>query len=262
MARREKASYTIQSVLHALNLLEEFSQSVTEIGVTELSRRLKLHKNNVFRLLATLEMKGYIEQDKISENYRLGLKTLRLGQAYIEQMGLVKQARTVLEELSRKLNETAYIGVIREQSVVYLDVVEASQVLRVATRVGWRLPIHCSAIGKAQLAFKSESEIDKICKLDNLRRYTVNTIVDRDAFLKELKKIRQTGCAIDNEEHDVGIKCVGAPIRDYTRQTVGGISVTGPYFRMSDERLSREIIPLVVKAAKEISERLGFSEIS
>src|ERR671915_1807240 len=109
MVRREKSNYIIQSVSHALDVLEQFNGNIDEIGVTELSKRLKLHKNNVFRLLATLEARGYIEQNKTSENYRLGLRCLQLGQTFIHQMGLLLQSRAVLEELSKSTRESVYV---------------------------------------------------------------------------------------------------------------------------------------------------------
>src|ERR1041384_1206290 len=107
MVRREKTNYVIQSVSHALDVLEQFNGTTDEIGVTELSKRLKLHKNNVFRLLATLEARGYIEQNKSSENYRLGLKCLQLGQTFIHQMGLLLQSKAVLVDLSKTTQESA-----------------------------------------------------------------------------------------------------------------------------------------------------------
>ncbi|MBI5655942.1 MAG: helix-turn-helix domain-containing protein, partial [Geobacter sp.] len=110
MAKKDKAEYIIQAVDHALDLLEQFHDDVDELGVTELSKRLKLHKNNVFRLLATLESRGYIEQNRVTENYRLGLKTLELGQTFIKQMGLLRQSRPVLEALVRECNETTYVA--------------------------------------------------------------------------------------------------------------------------------------------------------
>src|SRR3990170_3027554 len=123
MVRREKSNYVIQSVSHSLDVLEQFYGSTDEIGVTELSKRLKLHKNNVFRLLATLESRGYVEQNKATENYRLGLKSLELGQTFINQMGLLRQARPVMENLVDHVNETTYVGIVRENYAVYLDVV-------------------------------------------------------------------------------------------------------------------------------------------
>lgn len=258
MAKREKRSYVIQSVTNAFNLLEEFKEDRDELGVTELSKRLGLHKNNVFRLLATLESKGYIEQNKATENYRLGVKSLELGQTFIKQLGLVRQAKPFMREIVEKCNETAYIGVIRQNSVVYLDVEEANQTVRVANRVGWRLPIHCTAIGKAQIAFVSEEEFDKLGILDNMERFTPNTIIDKGEFIKHLKEVAKQGYALDNEEYNLGVRCVGVPLRDYTGRVVGGICVSGPSCRITDEMLRKEIIPVVKKAGEKASKRLGF----
>ncbi len=258
MAKREKNSYIIQSVTNALNLLEAFKADRDELGVTELSKRLSLHKNNVFRLLATLETKGYIEQNKANENYRLGVKSLELGQTFIKQLGLVRQAKPFLKEIVKECNEMAYIGIIRQNSVVYLDVEEANQTVKVANRVGWRLPIHCTAIGKAQITYASEEELEKLNILDNMERFTPNTIVDKVEFVKHLKEVAKRGYALDNEEYDLGVRCVGVPLRDYTGRVVGGISVCGPSFRMTDEVLKEKIIPAVKEAGEKVSKRLGF----
>jgi IclR family KDG regulon transcriptional repressor len=259
MAKREKQSYVIQSVTNALNLLEEFKGDRDELGVTELSNRLKLHKNNIFRLLATLEAKGYIEQNKATENYRLGVKTLELGQTFINQLGLVRQAKPLLKEIAAECNEMAYIGTIRQNSVVYLDVEEPNQTVKVANRVGWRLPIHCTAIGKAQIAYSSEEELEKLGILNNMAKFTSNTIVDKGVFLKHLKEVSKLGYAVDNEEYNLGVKCVGVPVRDYTGRVVGGISISGPSFRMTDEVLKGKIIPIVKDIGQKVSRRLGYS---
>jgi len=258
MAKREKESYVIQSVTNALNLLEQFKADRDELGVTELSKRLSLHKNNVFRLLATLEAKGYIEQNKATENYRLGVKSLELGQTFIKQLGLVRQAKPFLKEIVEKCNEMAYLGTIRQNSVIYLDGEEANQTVKVANRVGWRLPIHCTAIGKAQIAYASEEELDKLGILDHMERFTPNTIIDRAEFTKHIKEITKRGYALDDEEYNLGVRCVGVPLRDYTGRVVGGISVSGPSFRMTDEVLKKKIIPAVTEAGEKVSKRLGF----
>ncbi|RTZ93403.1 MAG: IclR family transcriptional regulator [Deltaproteobacteria bacterium] len=255
---REKSSYVIQSVVNALNLLEQFIHSEGELGVTELSKRLGLHKNNVFRLLATLESKGYIEQNKATENYRLGIKSLELGQTYIHQMGLVHHAHPVMEELAQKCQENVYLGIVQENAVVYLDMVEANQVVRVASRIGQQLPIHCSSIGKVQIAFMNESELERLKLKNSLKRYTPNTITDYEKLKKHLEGIRKLGYSIDNGEYDEGVRCVAVPIRDYTRQIVAGLSISGPVFRMTDENLEKRIIPEILKAGREISKRLGF----
>lgn len=258
MAKKEKSEYLIQSVSHALDLLEQFHDEVDELGVTELSKRLQLHKNNVFRLLATLESRGYIEQNKVTENYRLGLKTLELGQTFVKQMGLLRQSRPVLEEVVRECNETSYVAILKDFNIIYLDVVETDLTVRVVPRVGSRLPSYCTAAGKVQIAYFSEEEIDEYFPTKELKPLTTNTITDREELKKELKKVAEQGYAIDDEELDVGVRCVSAPIRDYTRRIVGALSISGPAMRLSLERLEKELIPLAIKAADEISVKLGY----
>ncbi|MBW1971553.1 MAG: IclR family transcriptional regulator [Deltaproteobacteria bacterium] len=260
MAKRSKSSYIIKSVDRAIDLLEEFTGDVKELGVTELARRLKLHKNNVFRLLATLENRGYIEQNKTTENYRLGLKSLELGQTYIRQMGIVRQTRPVMEKLAKKVNENVYIGIAHMNSAIYLDVVESNQIVRVVSRVGWRFPIYCSAIGKVIAAYKSETELEKLGVCKNLKKFTENTISDEQTFKKELEQIRKQGYALDNEEYDIGVRCVAVPIRDYTRQVVAGLAVSSPSCRVSEQKIKEEILPELLKAGEEISKRLGYDE--
>lgn len=258
MAKKDKSEYIIQAVDHALDLLEQFQGDVDELGVTELSKRLKLHKNNVFRLLATLESRNYIEQNRVTENYRLGLKTLELGQTFIKQMGLLRQSRPVLEALVKECNETTYVAILKESHIVYLDVVETDLTVRVVPRVGSRLPAYCTAAGKIQLAYMTEEELDHYLPSKELKGFTPSTITDRDAFKAHLKKIAEQGYAIDNEEMDIGVCCVGAPIRDYTRRIIGAVSISGPSMRFSMERMEKELIPLVIRAGEDISTKLGF----
>jgi DNA-binding IclR family transcriptional regulator len=218
-----------------------------------------LHKNNVFRLLATLESRGYIEQNRVTENYRLGLKTLELGQTFIKQMGLLRQSRPVIESLVRECNETTYVAILKECHIVYLDAVETDLTVRVVPRVGSRLPAYCTAAGKIQLAYMTDEELENYLPSGKeMKRYTANTITDKDDLRNHLKNVAQQGYAIDNEELDIGVKCVGAPIRDYTRRIIGAVSISGPSMRFSDERIEKELIPLVKKAAEEISSKLGY----
>ncbi len=258
MARKEKSEYIIQAVSHALDLLEQFHDDVDELGVTELSKRLKLHKNNVFRLLATLESRGYIEQNKATENYRLGLKALELGQTFIKQMGLLRQAKPILEKIVANCNETSYVAIFKEASVVYLDVVETDMTVRVVSRVGSRLPAYCTASGKVHLAFMSEEEVNELYPNRQLKGYTSTTITDREQLKDVLKQVAEQGYSIDDEEMDLGVRCVAAPIRDYTRRIVGALSISGPTMRLSNERITKELIPLMQASAEELSSRLGY----
>lgn len=258
MARKEKSEYIIQAVSHALDLLEQFHDDVDELGVTELSKRLKLHKNNVFRLLATLESRGYIEQNKATENYRLGLKALELGQTFIKQMGLLRQAKPILENMRSECNETCYVAIFKEGHVVYLDMAETDMTVRVVSRVGSRLPAYCTASGKVHLAFMSEDEIDEILPEQDFKTFTATTIKNRAELRNELKQVAEQGYAVDLEELDLGVHCIAAPIRDYTRRIVGAISISGPTMRLSTERIKNELVPLVLKSSEELSTRLGY----
>lgn len=260
MAKKEKSEYLIQAVSHALDLLEQFHGDVDELGVSELSKRLKLHKNNVFRLLATLESRGYIEQNKATENYRLGLKTLELGQTFIRQMGLLRQSKPVLDALVSECNETSYVAVLKDFNIIYLDAVETDMIVRVVPRVGSQMPAYCTAAGKIHLAHMSDEELENYFQQREFKPFTDKTITDREELKKQLRLVVDNGYAVDDEELDIGVKCVSAPIRDYTRRIIGAVSISGPSMRFSPERMDKELIPLALKASEEISIKLGFQK--
>jgi IclR family transcriptional regulator, KDG regulon repressor len=255
--RRDKSNYIIQSVAHSLDVLEQFSGDAEELGVTELSKRLKLHKNNVFRLLATLESRGYIEQNRATENYRLGIRCLQLGQSYVQHMGLLRQARPIMTDLVRQARETTYLAVLRRGSVVPVEVVEADRPVRIVSQLGEALPLHSTAAGKAYLAFEPEEDVRALLP-DGLPRFTERTIVDRQALLQQLRGVAAAGYAVDVGEHIEDIHAVAAPVRDYARNVVGVLTVVAPAFRLTPERVEKEVAPLVVKAGRELSSRLGF----
>lgn len=257
MVRREKSNYVIQSVSHALDVLEQFHRDVDEIGVTELSKRLKLHKNNVFRLLATLEARGYIEQNKITENYRLGLRCLQLGQTFIHQMGLLLQSRAVLEDLSKTTKESVYVAIRKGSAIIPLDFVEPVRSVRVVSFLGTVLPSHCTAAGKVHLVFEAEGTPGQNLP-ERLERYTDQTIVDRNVLREQMKMIGETGYAVERGEFVEDVNAVAVPVRDYTRSLVGTLAVVGPAHRLSTEAVNNDIAPALLKAGSELSQRLGF----
>ena len=255
--RREKSNYIIQSVSHSLDVLEQFAGEAEELGVTELSKRLRLHKNNVFRLLATLESRGYIEQNRATENYRLGIRCLQLGQSYVQHMGLLRQARPIMAELVRQARETTYLAVLRRAAVVPVEVIEADRPVRIVSQLGEALPLHATAAGKAHLAFEQEDELRALVP-DGLPRFTERTIVDRQALLQQLRTVAANGYAVDLGEHLEDVRAVAAPVRDYARAVVGALAVVAPASRLTPERIEKEVAPLVLKAGRELSSRLGF----
>ncbi|MCL6584789.1 MAG: IclR family transcriptional regulator [bacterium] len=257
--KRDIYDYLIRSVVRALDVFNVFILSnEKELGVTTLSYRLKLPKNNVFRLLTTLSYQGYIEQNPVTGNYRLGLRCLELGQAYLRRMGLVSQAHDVLDRLATKTMETAYLSVCDRGEVVYVDMMETCRPVRIVPMIGRRASLFCTSAGKVQVAYKSPEEIRKLLKEVGLKRYTQNTIVSESEMLKHLEMVRKQGYAIDNEEYEEDVKCVGAPVWDYTENVVAGVCISGPVNRMSNDRIEKELVPLVKNAAMEISRRLGY----
>jgi len=259
MSKRNKDNYVVRSIANALELLECFKGERDELGVTELSQQLGLPKNNIFRMLATLSAKGYVEQNPVTGTYRLGIKTFELGQVFRKRMGLLKQARPVLEKLETQCGESSYLAIIQEGMVVYVDMVETTHSVRIVPKLGQRVPAYCTAVGKAQLAYESHDEIERIIEKLGFTKLTPNTITDKQQLMEHLAEVTRNGYATDNEELEMEVKCVAAPIRDYTGKVVAGICVSGPVQRMTQPLVESELVGMIKQAALEISERLGYS---
>jgi IclR family KDG regulon transcriptional repressor len=258
--RKKRSDYRIRSVANALELLDTLAGESDEMGVSALARRLGLHKNNVFRLLATLQTRGYVEQNPETENYRLGLSTLALARGFLQQTRLLRQARGVLEEIAHRAGETAHVGVRRGDEVVYLDGVEPDRMLRVAARPGLARPLHASAEGKILAAFDpSGSGFDpdrwegKTPAVDGS-----GDRVDPVRLVEEMKEIAARGWAWERETCESGIACVAAPVRDHTGRVAAALSVAGPAARLDAPDMAEEFIHLAQDAAARLSARLGF----
>ncbi len=259
LPRRPKSEYVIQTVVNALRLLETFSE-VEELGVTDLSRRLSLHKNNVFRLLATLEERGYVEQLEDTDRYRLGSRCLELGHSFSRGRSLARHGRGELERLAEMSGETAHLGALRDLRVTHLDGEQPNQLVLTGLRVGQRLPLHCTALGKVLLATAGADvweRFDRECAPDGeLPRHTPGTITDRDKFFDHLQTVAGEGLALDVEECAEGMRCVAAPVYDAAGRTVAALSISAPAFRVNEEDLRQRLAPLVTDAAERLTARL------
>lgn len=258
MVKRERGRYVVQSVNHALDILENLAGPDDELGVTELAKLQGLQKNNIIRLLGTLEAKGYIEQNKLTGNYRVGLKVFELGQSFITNLQLIQEARPVLEKIVAACNESAYLALLQNGDVVYLDGVETTQAVRIAPRIGRRIKAYCTAVGKAQLAFQEPEKLESFYADAPFESFTEKTITEMEALKAHLERVAKEGCAIDREEYEHGVRCIGVPIRDYTQQVVAGISIAGPSSRLPDERIESELTNVMKEAGEELSHRLGY----
>lgn len=258
VVKRGKKEYSIQAVTNSLNVLEQFRGEKSEIGVTELSKNLGLHKNNIFRLLATLESRGYIEQDLNTGNYRLGTAILELSFAYLKHTGLLRVAKPIMERFVSEINENAYLGLLRHNQVVYVEHVESNHILRVSSRIGYHLSPLCTAVGKIILAHLTDEERDRVLSTNKFVAQTKNTITSKEDYLKELERTLEVGYAIDNEEFDEGVTCIAAPILNYEKRVIAGLSVSGPTSRLNPERLQQKIVPALLEASYQISKAIGY----
>lgn len=206
-----------------------------EYTLTDISKNLKLNKTVVFRILRTLIHRGYIVKDPKTETFSPGFKLIELGARAQEKIPLHRLARPYLEELSQKTGETTNLGVLSGRDVVYLDKIESSNFLRADLRVGTKVPLYCSALGKAILAFSRNQEI---IETFDFKVYTHSTIRTKSQLQQELDSIRIRGYSLDDEEYILGIRCIAAPILNRLGFASAALSVSGPKIRLSDNRIA------------------------
>lgn len=189
----ERRDDVVKSVDRALKIIEIVSESPGGIGVTALARQLNLNKSSIFRLLATLQQHGYIEQDAETKRYRLGYKYLELSGRLLDSIDIRKEAAPYLQELEQYTNEVIHLVVYDEGEVVYIEKREGTETLRMHSRVGRRAPMHCTAVGKVILAHLPRSETKAILEKKGLPRHTENTITDPEVLYRELDRIQARG---------------------------------------------------------------------
>lgn len=245
---------TIFRVSAILRVLKS-ERSVRGARLTEIAQQCGLEKSTTHRLLAALAAEGLVEQDSESERYRLGLTLLELGMEVHRRLDVREEALPVLRSLAEQAEETVHLGVSRGAHVVYLEKVESPHAFQMRSRVGERMPLYSTGIGKAILAFGGESEIATVLAA-GLEARTPRTVTDDEQLRQELQRIRVRGYSTDMEENEEGVRCVAAPVFDHRLNVVGAISIAGPIFRFSEQRMT-ELGNHVVAAAQEISRRLG-----
>ncbi len=238
-------------------MLDLLSTDGMEPGLGELSQRLNLHRSTTHRILKVLEHYRYVERDYSSGGYRLGAKVLELARKVVVQTDLIHQSRPYLRQIVTETGETSHLGVLRQGLVLSLANVESPRTVRTPATVGGATPFHCTSLGKVILAHSPGPEIDDLITAYGLKRYTRNTITRPDQFRAELRRVRQFGYAEDNEEFEEGLRCIGAPVWDHSGKVVAALSVTGPAFRLTQERTS-VLIKSVLKAAHGLSVVLGY----
>ena len=255
-APRERAG--VQSVERTLDILESLVDFGSEVGLVEISQAVTLPLATVHRLLGTLIRRGYVKQNRQNRKYSLGFRALQMGNDMRQRFSLRLEARPFLHRLMQSTGESANLAVLDDGEVVYIDQAQSSKILRMFTQLGNRLPAHSTGSGKVMLAFGPPEAAEGVLRRYGMARRTPHTIVDADRFRDELARVRAQGFALDDEEHEEGVRCVAVALRDGSGQVVGSLSVSGPVTRMDDARV-QEMTPEVVDCGRQLSARLGFA---
>lgn len=246
-----------QTLDRALDIIELLSLEREGMGVTEIGSRLDLHKSTVHRLLTALAHRGYAERDERKGSYRLGLKVVEIGSLRLRHLELKTEAAPHLRRLAEITGQPVHLGILQGTEVIYIEKIEPVASIRMYSQIGRRVPVYCSSLGKVLVSGLDAAELHRLSHGLEYKRFTPSTKIDAEVFEREIDQVRAQGWALDDEEHEAGIRCIGAPVRDYTSRVIAAISVSGDKNVISPER-DAAVASTVKDIANLISSRMGF----
>lgn len=251
MSSKGNSDYNVRAVERAARILASLGDEHPVRTLAEIAQVTNLPKSTAYRILMTLHKCGFVEQASDGQTYRLGLRIASLGLTALRRGSIRRDALPLMRQLVERFQETCALGILDQGSVLDIEVVHCNHVLRIASEVGGRLPAYCTASGKALLAFRPPSVVESLLKLP-LKARTENTITTLEELHRELALVRKRGYAVDEEENELGVRAVAAPIFDGDGSVVAEISMPGPTSRLTLARLP-EIARAVVDAANAVS---------
>jgi DNA-binding IclR family transcriptional regulator len=254
-ATRSGSLYQLHSLDRAVAVLETLGGSDTALSLAEVCQRMSLHKSTAHRSLMVLERSALIERTP-ENRYRLGLKLYELGNRAVEQIDLRTRVHPYFRRLAAQVGETVHLSVLQKTSILYLDKVEPNRRVCISSKTGTSNPVYCTSMGKAMLAFQPPEVIEQIVSKIRFVRYTHKTITSKEALLKALERVRRRGYAIDDQEIEVGVRCVGAPIFNERHHAIAAVSVSGPASRITAPNMP-EIAEHLLRCCGDISLSLG-----
>jgi IclR family KDG regulon transcriptional repressor len=249
--------YRVQVLDRTLRLLDLLAESDSDLGPTELGEKLALHRSTTHRLLKVLERHQLIRKSPVEGKYSLGIKLYELGSRVVSQFDLASRSQPFLRRLVDIAGETAHVCVLNDAEMVSVANVEGPWTVRTPSTVGRRTPLYCTSVGKVLLAYLPKAEQGRLIDQVSFVRRTRRTITTRAALETELQLIGRRGFGMDNEEIEDGLRCIGAPVFNHRGEIAAAISVAGPVFRMTRQRLP-EIVRAVKGAGRDLSHDLGF----
>ncbi|MEG2454628.1 MAG: IclR family transcriptional regulator [Oscillospiraceae bacterium] len=252
------AEGSVQSLERAFGLLEQLAVHSRGAGLMELSNLTGLHKSTTHRLLASLIGLGYVVQDSASGHYRLTYKLLTLSNNLLEGVDVLSVSKSHLDDLSEQTGETVHLMVPDGWQGVYIYKSEPARTtsVQMRSRVGLRVPLVYTAAGKAMLADETPERVAQVWQESGVAAITPRTIVALSEFTAELERVRVRGWAMDDEENELGVRCVGAAIPDYTGKALGAMSISGNVAKMTPQRVA-ELTPLLLTCRDNICRDLG-----
>ncbi len=247
------------SVNKTFAILEYFTIQKSEWGVTELADAIGSNKSTVYRFLADLCRLGILYKDPSTEKYSLGLKLFELGSRVQLKSAFVEKTHPELVKVASSITETVHIAILKNQRVFYVDKVESPQGLKISSHIGSSNPAYSTALGKVLLAYLPEENQSQTLSVltQSPIAYTKHTITNGKALLKELKKIKNDGFAIDREEFELGLICIAVPIFNQNNKVIASLSASGPANRFQEKNVSKYVSTLK-KGADAIQEKIGF----
>ncbi|HDR15193.1 MAG TPA: IclR family transcriptional regulator [Desulfobacteraceae bacterium] len=255
MAHKTKKVYTVPAISRALDVLE-FLGTNPCVSFTEIHSSLGVPKSSIYQLLSTLESRGYVRRSGDGNRYELGLRLFELGNLSVSRLNVRSESLPVLRELAAATNQTVHIGILDGAEGVYLAKVESSRPIRIHSWEGKRIPLHSSSMGKVLLGWKPDDQTSDILADIDLPKNTEKTITDRDLLMAHLRTVRQKGWALDDQENEPDVRCLGAPVFDIEGSVIAAVSLSGSVTQMNDEALPG-LLDSLLDGAKKISERLG-----
>src|ERR1700685_4165380 len=239
--------YKLQALDRAFAVLDLLSSSSAPMGLAEIAAALELHKSTAHRFLMVLERHRIVERTPVGK-FRLGLRLCDFGSRAIEQFDLRERAQLHLKTLVAEVEETAHLCVMEKTHMVYIDKQEPERSIRMISRVGASSPIYCTAVGKAILATMPRARVEEMLPQLDTRRFTRRTITSREALLEELERTKRRGYAVDDEEREEGVRCAGVAILNARGEAIAALSVSGPSFRMTMQKIPRIVCELMTCA--------------
>jgi len=253
-----KEKYVINSVVRAIDVLKCFSFENPTYKFPEFQKKLGFNKTTLTRILASLEKSEIIERNGETKQYKLTSHLFRIGNVYRDQMNLYNVAMPLLSELVASEKETVHLAVLHNFRVLYIGKRESSQSIGIMSRIGSLNPCYSTGVGKIILAYLDQDEIDRFFDTVELKRSTPSTICEPNELRRHLKQIKEQGYAIDKGENEEDIHCVAGPIFNGRGKVIAGLSIAGPVFRMTGEKINEKLIPAVKKTAQMISKSMGY----